>query len=224
MHDIKGVGWRYVQGGIGHAQHILSRCSQVYANILILKRTSNSARYIQARCTQYKMSSLSSVPLQHAISSKLNWIFWRVILPLKLILPLSYPVRWVSHHYSLSCLFLRKRRCALPTSHATSAIGPVSHGICIWEYRIWQNEVWKNGVRQYGNLTYPWNHPWTDLSRMAKGITWPAMRQAVCTSPTWLPWIQGKQWQSRNMGYTLLSDKEIQWSIIPLILILLTLI
>lgn len=162
-----------------------------------------------------QMSSVSSVPIWNFSmpyqASKLNGIFWRVILPL------SYPVRWVSHHYSLSCLFVRKRRCALPTSHATSATGPVSHGICSLEYQIWQNEVWKNGVRQYGNPTYPWNHPWTDLSRMAKGITWPAMRQAVCTSPTWLPWIQGKQWQSINVGYTLLSDKEIQWSIIPLI-------
>lgn len=152
-----------------HAQYTQQMFSSIYANILILKRASNSARYIKARCTQYKMSSVSSVPIWNFSMpyqvSKLNGIFWRVILPLKLILPLSYPVRWVSHHYSLSCLFVRKRRCALPTSHATSAIGPVSHGICSWEYQIWQNEVWKNGVRQYEI----WHTPGTTLGQICLG-------------------------------------------------------
>ena len=79
-------------------------------------------------------------------------------------------------------------------------------------YHIWAQNITHMGTeytiyghRIYHIWAYPWNHPCTVLIRMAKGITWPAMRQAVCTSPTWLPWIWETE-RERVMEKTVLRD------------------
>ena len=50
-------------------------------------------------------------------------------------------------------------------------------------------KIWR---MQYGNFNtiivcyiYPWNQALTCFHFIANGITWPATRQAVCTSPVW---------------------------------------
>ena len=70
---------------------------------------------------------------------------------------------------------------ALYTFHAKAARHPASLGT--WN-ETWRFEEWRMGICTQLSF-YPWNQAWTCFCLIANGITWPATKQAVCTSPVW---------------------------------------